>query len=134
MTKKILIIDDEPEFLNFLKKELELRKYSVITAHDGQDGLTKIKECQPNLIICDFSMPNKNGFEVLKELRDSEDNATPFFMVSGVDNFEEARKTQDIKANLYLTKPFPLTVLLKNIKIFLGVRLQSKVKQNGIQK
>ena len=116
---KILLIDDEPGFLDFLKEELEGREYDVATACDGQDGLAKIKEYKPDLIICDFKMPKKNGLEVLGEFRGSGDAKTPFIMLTAMDDFEKTKTAYDKEASLYLTKPFQLPVLLKNIQLFL---------------
>ena len=64
---KILIIDDEQDFLDFVGERLKLEEYDVITALDGEDGLQKAKTWHPDLIICDVNMPKKDGFEVLKE-------------------------------------------------------------------
>ena len=116
---KILVIDDESDFLEFLKEELQAREYDVATACDGQDGLTKIKEYKPDLIICDFKMPKKNGLEVLGEFRAGGETKTPFIMLTAMDDFEKTKTAYDKEANLYLTKPFQLPVLLKNIQLFL---------------
>ena len=116
---KVLIIDDEREFLDFLKEELETREYDVAVACDGQEGLAKIKEYKPDMIICDFKMPKKDGLKVLKELREGGDTKTPFIMLTAMDDFTKTRESYDNQASLYLTKPFQLPVLLKNIQLFL---------------
>ena len=116
---KMLIIDDEREFLDFLKEELEIREYDVAVACDGQEGLAKIKEYKPDMIICDFKMPKKDGLKVLKELREGGDTKTPFIMLTAMDDFTKTRESYDNQASLYLTKPFQLPVLLKNIQLFL---------------
>ena len=118
---KVLIIDDEREFLDFLKEELETREYDVAVACDGQEGLVKIKEYKPDLIICDFKMPKKDGLKVLRELREGGDAKTPFIMLTAMDDFTKTKESYDSQANLYLTKPFQLPVLLKNIQLFLGL-------------
>jgi response regulator RpfG family c-di-GMP phosphodiesterase len=65
---KILLIDDDPDFVEATKAVLE-GKYQVITAYNGEDGLKKVVEERPDLIILDVVMPGKNGFAVCKELK-----------------------------------------------------------------
>jgi len=65
---KILLIDDDPDFVEATKAVLE-SKYQVITAYNGDDGLKKVVEERPDLIILDVVMPGKNGFAVCKELK-----------------------------------------------------------------
>jgi response regulator RpfG family c-di-GMP phosphodiesterase len=65
---KILLIDDDPDFVEATKAVLE-GKYQVITAYNGDDGLKKVVEERPDLIILDVVMPWKNGFAVCKELK-----------------------------------------------------------------
>ena len=74
---RILVIDDEPEFVSLLKSQLELEGYTVLTALDGEDGVTKAHRESPDLVICDIRMPLKNGHEVLEALRTSNFSA-PF--------------------------------------------------------
>lgn len=65
---KILLIDDDPDFVEATKAILE-SKYQVITAYNGDDGLKKVVEERPDLIILDVVMPGKNGFAICKELK-----------------------------------------------------------------
>ena len=63
MAYKILIIDDDTELLKMLKKFLEIKKYEIITAENGLEGLNKIK-LQPDIILLDVNMPNIDGIEI----------------------------------------------------------------------
>ena len=65
---KILLVDDDPDFVEATKTVLE-GKYQVITAYDGDEGLKKVVEERPDLIILDVIMPEKDGFAVCKELK-----------------------------------------------------------------
>ena len=69
MTKRILVIEDEPQMLLGLRDNLELEGYEVVTASDGEDGLAKAISTAPDLVILDVTLPRKNGFEVCRELR-----------------------------------------------------------------
>ncbi len=65
---KILLVDDDPDFVEATKAVLE-SKYQIITAYNGNDGLKKVVEERPDLIILDVMMPEKDGFTVCKELK-----------------------------------------------------------------
>src|SRR5262247_848889 len=69
VTKRILVIEDEPQMLLGLRDNLELEGYEVVTAADGEDGLAKAISTAPDLVILDVTLPRKNGFEVCRELR-----------------------------------------------------------------
>src|SRR6267142_1656823 len=68
VTKRILVIEDEPQMLLGLRDNLELEGYEVITASDGEEGLAKAISSAPDLVILDITLPRKNGFEVCREL------------------------------------------------------------------
>jgi len=67
---KILIVDDDPDILVAIGAVLEARGYQMVTARDGEEGLAKLKEASPDLMILDLLMPRKDGFAVCKELKD----------------------------------------------------------------
>ena len=67
---KILLVDDDPDFVEATKTVLE-SKYQVITAYNGDEGLSKVVEERPDLIILDVVMPGKDGFAVCKELKEN---------------------------------------------------------------
>lgn len=69
---KILLIDDDPDVHTLVKKILEPKSYDVVCAYNGDEGLRKVVEERPDLIILDVIMPGKHGFEVCKELKSDE--------------------------------------------------------------
>jgi DNA-binding response OmpR family regulator len=69
---KILVIDDDPDVHTLVKKILEPKSYDVVCAYDGDEGLRKVVEERPDLIILDVIMPGKHGFEVCHELKTDE--------------------------------------------------------------
>ena len=69
---KILLIDDDPDLHSVVKKILEPKSYEVVSAYDGDEGLGKVVEERPDLIILDVMMPGKHGFEVCRELKTDE--------------------------------------------------------------
>ena len=70
---KILVVDDEPDILEFLKYNLDREGYTVLTATNGQDGLQIAESEKPNLIILDIMMPKMDGVEVCRALRSNKD-------------------------------------------------------------
>ncbi len=124
---KVLIIDDEKDFVGLLKEKFELEGYEVLTAFDGEEALTKTRELLPDIIICDVRMPKKDGFEVLKELKKAPSFRTPFIMLTAVNDFEKIKEAYNFDADFYVTKPVELKKLLKNVRILLNLsRLRSE--------
>ncbi len=84
--KKILIIDDDPDFVDSIRAVLEARGYKVESAPDGTEGIKKAKEIMPNLIILDVMMTkNTEGFEVSRELQKDDDlKSIPVIMITGI--------------------------------------------------
>jgi len=68
---KILLVDDDHDLVEATRSVLESKSYQVITAHDGEEGLKKVVEERPDLIILDVMMPKKDGFTVCKELKEN---------------------------------------------------------------
>ena len=66
---KILIVDDEPDIVEFISYNLKSKGYSISTARDGVEAIRKAKEVRPDLILMDVMMPNKDGIQAVKELR-----------------------------------------------------------------
>ena len=118
---KILLIDDEKALLNLLRENLQAEGYEVITASDGEEGLKKAQNEKPDLVICDVIMPKKDGFEVLKVLRQNTKFQVPFIMLTVVNDFEKIKKAYYEEADFYVTKPVKLAKLVKNIQILLNI-------------
>lgn len=85
MAKKILIVDDDPQLVTYLKAILEDNGYDVITAEDGNEALEKTKKENPDLISLDLLMPEKTGIKMFRELRkDEQIKDIPVIMVTGI--------------------------------------------------
>ena len=85
MSKRILIIDDEPDIVTFLSAVLEENGYSSISAQDGAEGLETLRREKPDLVLLDLMMPKKSGITMFQELRkDPELGQIPVVVVTGV--------------------------------------------------
>lgn len=116
--KKILIVDDEPDFVEMLKMRLEANNYEVVSASDGEEGLKKAKEEQPNLILLDIMMPRVDGTTMAQNLKlNPETKDTPvIFLTCLFQKDEEKNMGHLIKGNLLMAKPFDAQELLTMIE------------------
>lgn len=111
----ILIIEDNHDLIKFLKSKLSL-DYIVHTS-DGSDGIEMAADLIPDIIICDINLPNKSGFEVCEVLKnDLRTSHIPIVILTALNNKESYIRGLESGADLYLTKPFSLSVLAQSIK------------------
>jgi len=115
MSKKILIIEDDPGIRLSLKDEFESERYIVYTADDREEGLKIVGDQKPDLIILDVMLPILDGYEVCKKLRREGDN-TPIIMLTVKDKEIDKVLGLELGADDYVTKPFSLRELLARVK------------------
>ena len=85
MAKQVLIVDDDQSSVKFLSVLLSDHGYNPITAYSGNEGLEKVRQAKPDLIVLDVMMPTRSGFVVFKELkRDEQYRDIPILMLTGV--------------------------------------------------
>ena len=129
---KILFVDDD----NFLRKvyqaELEEKGYEVLLAADGQEGLEKAQISDPDLIILDMIMPQKNGFEVLTELQNNPATKNiPVIILSNLGQKDDIKKGLDLGAVDYLVKDnITLVTITDKISQYLNSKTMSKQAKN----
>lgn len=120
--QKILIIDDDKDALDALKRRLEHEGYDISTACDGEEGLAKAETFKPHLVITDIKMPKKDGLEVLRALwRQPHNKRLPIIMLSGIDDFDKVKEAYRGEADFYITKPIDLIPLLRSIRTLLNL-------------
>ena len=117
MMKKILVVDDEDDILQFLKLVLQEKGYGVATASGGHEALTRAQLEKPDLILLDIMMPQMDGWEVLKLLRvDPETARIPVAMLSARTEAKDRVQGLQEGAIDYICKPFSLQELLGKIE------------------
>lgn len=102
---KILIVDDEENIRKMLRRALESENHEIETALNGDEGLSKIKEDDFDLILLDLKLPGMDGIEVLEKMRE-EDILVPVLIITGYGSTESAVKVMKLGAIDYLQKPF----------------------------
>ena len=117
MSKKILIVDDEPNIVISLEFLMKKEGFQIAVATDGEDALAKVASFSPDLILLDVMMPKKSGFEVCEALRsDAANNEMKIVMLTAKGRETEVAKGLAIGANAYVTKPFSTKELLGKVK------------------
>ena len=102
---RILVVDDEEGMCEFLQYLLEGEGYEVDVAHSGDQALAKVEESSFNLILADIKMPGIDGLEMLRHMREADEN-TVVIVMTGYSSLETAIKAIKYDASDYLTKPF----------------------------
>ncbi len=138
--KMVLVIDDDPDICTYVSEVLQDHSYSTATACDGAEGLVKIRETRPDLIVLDLMMPQKSGVRFLNEVKqDPALSGIPIIVLSGAtrvtgvdmkqylteqpfkDRKEKALgSAPDIRPDAYLDKPVDPATLVGTVKKLLG--------------
>jgi two-component system OmpR family response regulator len=111
---RLLLVEDEPDLLNGLKRALRREGYAVDTAPAGDEGLYKAEETDYDAIVLDVMLPNLDGWEVLSRLRKSK--KTPVLMLTARDTTKDRVRGLDLGADDYLVKPFDNDELLARLR------------------
>jgi two-component system KDP operon response regulator KdpE len=120
----VLVIDDEPQILRAVRTILTAKQFRVTTAARGEEGLTLAAAQAPDLIILDLSLPDLDGIEICRRLR--EWTQVPIIVLSVRDTEKDKVAALDRGADDYLTKPFSIEELLARIRVALRHSAQSK--------
>lgn len=148
MAKKVLVVDDDENTVKFLTAALEENGYDVMPAYNGKDGLEKIQNDRPDLVLLDVMMPKKTGFVLFKQLRrDEQYKDLPVIMLTGVaevledldaqsgdteespyDSLREAmrksiREMRDeglVKPDMFIDKPIDPELVVAKVKELIG--------------
>ena len=125
--KRILLVDDEPDFCSIVQGQLEKEGFEVELAYNGVEGLKKIRENPPDAIILDVMMPEKDGYEVCGELKADENLADiPVVLLTAVASHVTStryshRDGMSTEADDYIAKPASADEITQSIKGLLGL-------------
>ena len=129
-TKKILVVDDEREIVEAIKRELEENRYEVLTAYDGLEGLEKARKEGPDLIILDLMLPKIDGYKICGLLkRDAGYAKIPILILTAKAHEEDKKLAETMGADAFLTKPFQPEALLELVRELIANRDPSWAKR-----
>lgn len=130
MSKKVLVVDDDPDVITFNVSVLEENGYSTLTARNGEEGLKKIKEEKPDLVILDVLMPKQSGIRLYRELKtDKALESTRVIILSGIAKKTFLRSQKALtefggesvpEPEIYLEKPVEAEELAQAVKSIIG--------------
>ena len=112
---RVLLVDDDRDVAEYVRRELEEESFDVVVAHDGATGLRWAERSAFDIIVLDVMMPFMDGLEVTRALR-RQSNLTPILLLTGRDAPDEIVRGLDAGADDYLTKPFSFDVLVARIR------------------
>jgi two-component system KDP operon response regulator KdpE len=115
--KRILVVDDEPRMIGFIRMNLELEGYHVLEAHNGLEALEAIRTQLPDLVLLDVMMPELDGFETLRMLR--EFSSIPVIMLTAKGEEDDKVYGLELGADDYVTKPFGSRELSSRVRAVL---------------
>lgn len=121
MTKKILLVDDEPDALEIYAMRLEISGYEVITTDDGEKALEAAKRLRPDLIVLDLMLPKIEGYDVCRILKFDDDfKNIPIVILSALSQSADRQKAVQAGANSYFVKPVDFKLLIQSIEELLS--------------
>lgn len=112
---RVLLVDDEPALTNLLKMALHYEGWEIEVARDGQEAIAKYAEFQPDLLVLDIMLPDIDGLQILRTVRES-DTYTPTLFLTARDSVLDRVTGLTAGADDYLTKPFSLEELVARLR------------------
>lgn len=111
-TLQILMIDDNQDFLEIMCELIEMLGYKIILATKGSEGISKAKEFHPDIIICDIGLPEMNGYEVAKSIRNDHELKDLFLIaLSGYTSQKDIARSTEAGFNRHLAKPVDFDII-----------------------
>ena len=128
--EKILLVDDEPDILEFLKYSLEKASYMVYTANNGEEGVKMARTIQPDLVLLDVMMPKMDGMEVCSLIREEPNIEQPViaFLTSRAEDYSQIAGFE-VGADDYITKPIRPRVLISRIEALLRRKAKPSIQK-----
>lgn len=115
---KILLVEDDTELTAMIAEWLSFERYTVEVVHNGREGLDRLRNCQYDVVILDWSLPDLTGLEICRSYR-SQQGTTPIIMLTGRGAVSDKEAGLDSGADDYLTKPFNMKELSARIRAML---------------
>lgn len=119
--KRVLVVDDDAQFLEAMRTTLEVHGYEVLVAHDGHEGLIAAERESPDLIVLDLMMPRRSGFGVLDRISQRGDSGPRIVVVTANEEQRHQHIAESKGADVFLRKPFTMDKLVEAVDTLLLV-------------
>ena len=114
---RILVVDDELDLVSVLRMGLEIQGFDVLEAMDGEEGLRRARADRPDLMVLDLMLPKLDGYKVCRALKfDERFRNLPIIILSARSGEQDRRLALDMGADLFMTKPYDMSVLVAKIR------------------
>lgn len=128
--RRILVVDDEERMVRFIRLNLEHDGFRVVEAFDGQQAMNKLRETLPDLILLDVMLPDIDGFELLRMVR--ENHEIPVIMLTAKGEEDDRVRGLELGADDYVTKPFSPRELVSRVKAVLRRTEAARGQSTGV--
>lgn len=128
MKSKVILVEDESDLRLIISDVLRNEGYEVLNASNGLEGLKKIKEVNPEIVVADVMMPQMDGFSMAKEIRKF-NSYIPILFLTAKSSIEDVEEGFETGANDYIKKPFELRELLIRIKALLRKNIRPEIEE-----
>lgn len=116
MSKRIMVVDDQPDTVDLVKLVLETEGFEVITAYSGEECLRKLGDTLPDAVLLDIMMPDMDGWEVFKKIREKHEDLPVALLTVRNQDIDKMLGLHVLKADDYITKPFGRKDLVERVK------------------
>jgi DNA-binding response OmpR family regulator len=119
-SKRVLLVDDDPEIIESIRYALESRGYQIFIARDGNQGLAMAEREDPDLVILDMMMPKRSGFLVLEKLRRTREVPVRVIMITANEGSRHKAYAEMLGVDDYIRKPFAMDKLVEAVSRLLA--------------
>jgi two-component system, OmpR family, response regulator VicR len=120
-TKKVLVVDDEPDTLELVKLVLESGGFEAVLANNGKEALAQIATMRPDLVLLDIMMPDMDGWDVFRKMKERDPGIPIAILTAKAQNIDKLLGLHVLKADDYITKPFGKNELISKVKKLTGL-------------
>ncbi len=115
-SKKVLVVDDEPDTLELVKLVLESGGFTTMMAKSGKEALNMIEDSKPDLVLLDIMMPDMDGWEVFRKIKERFAGIPVAILTAKAQNIDRLLGLHVLKADDYITKPFGKNELIERVR------------------
>jgi len=121
-TKKVMVVDDEPDTLELVKLVLESGGFEAVLANNGKEALDQIAALRPDLVLLDIMMPDMDGWDVFRKIKEKYPGIPIAILTAKAQNIDKLLGLHVLKADDYITKPFGKNELIGKVKKLTGLK------------